>query len=95
MNVAAVALVALVIAIVAVIGVFALIMWAADVSPKAVRARKAHRAFTCPCGHDFVFHARDQVRACQRSGYGGACGCQGYRGEIPPATLAELLGGAA
>jgi hypothetical protein len=92
-NVPAVALIALIIASIAGLGVGALGAWALDASPQAIRERKAHRAFRCPCGHDFVFHARDKVRPCQRKNYDGACGCQGYRGEIPPATLAELLDG--
>lgn len=94
MNVPAVALVGMIVAFLAAIGVIGLIVWATDASPKAIRARRANRAFACPCGHDFVFHARTAVRACKRTGYDGACGCQGYRGEIPPATLAEILEGA-
>lgn len=87
MNVPAVALVALVIACVAMAGVFSLTIWASGANPKTIRARRARRAFICPCGHDFVFHSRQDRRSCLRAG----CFCQGYGAEVPPATLAELL----
>lgn len=97
MNVEAVALFALVIACMAMAGVLSLTVWAAGADPKTIRARRARRAFICPCGHDFVFHSREKRRICQRgrtpSDMGSVCACQGYAGEIPPATLAELLDG--
>jgi hypothetical protein len=94
MNVEAVALFALIIACVAMAGVFSLTIWASGANPKTIRAQRARRAFTCPCGHDFVFHSREKRRVCQRGrtpGVSSVCACQGYAGEIPPATLAELL----
>jgi hypothetical protein len=93
-NVPAVALAALIIAIVAAVGVGALGIWALDASPKTIRHRHKRRTFTCPCGHDFVYHQRIGPRTCNaRPDFGVTCGCQGYGGELPPATLAELLDG--
>jgi hypothetical protein len=97
-NVEAVATFALAIACVAAVGMVGLGVWAVDASPKAIRHRRARRAFICPCGHDFVFHSREGRRECQRghapNSISCGCACQGYAGVVPSASLAELQDGA-
>lgn len=92
-------LAALIVSIVAMVGAIIALLLATDPwhRPKILASRRKRHGFICPCGHDYVFHAREGGRRCEHRDGGyehNRCGCRGYGGTVPPPTYEELMGGA-